>query len=283
MSNTQNPHNLRIFTIITQIEQYLDEAPKPKLGTGDRRLVDSGVLFDLLGDLKVTVPEDIRRANSILIEADELMDRANQDAIDMVEQAQREVDELHQQAQAHMEQMRFAAEREFEERVAQDKVQLEVARRCELLQQRAEHNANMVYNGAKEYADAILQDIQRYLMEYHQMVRKNRDELGVATSQPVAAPQQAIYQQPLSQPVEPPVDEPIVEPKAAEFNTKQFEDDFEEQAPRRKRSLFRRNEEPDDFLAGFDDEQIAQPEEKPTRRGIRRRDVEEELDLDLDE
>ncbi|MDL2236150.1 hypothetical protein LJC07_08475, partial [Christensenellaceae bacterium OttesenSCG-928-L17] len=149
MSN-QNPHSLRIFTIIAQIEQYLEGAQRPKFsgGSGDKRLVDVNAIFDLLGDLKVTIPEDIRRANSVLIEADTLMDHANQDAIDLVEQAQREADLLRQQAESELADTRIAAEREFEARVSEDSVMAEVQRRSDLLQQHAEYNANLVYDGA---------------------------------------------------------------------------------------------------------------------------------------
>ncbi len=90
--STQNEQSLRIFTVLSQIEQVLEGAPRQKFSSGNRRIVDVDELYDLLGDLKVTIPEDIRRANSVLIEADTLLDHANQEAVDLVEQAQREAE-----------------------------------------------------------------------------------------------------------------------------------------------------------------------------------------------
>lgn len=275
--STQNEQSLRIFTVLSQIEQVLESAPRPKFSSGNRRIVDVDELYDLLGDLKVTIPEDIRRANSVLIEAETLLDHANQEAIDIVEQAQREAEKI-----------RVLAEEEFEARVAEDKVLLEVQRRAELLQQHAERNANIVYNGAKQYADDILKDVQRYLMEYHQMVAQNRAELGVAHAEaapqevpvpeapvePIAPQKPAAPQKPERRPVEPQAPAPLPE-----------EEEEEMPEPKRKRGgwFFRRD---DDDL--FDEEEVPEdeePVEEPVKKSRfakqRRRD--EDLDLDLDE
>ncbi len=277
--STQNEQSLRIFTVLSQIEQVLESAPRQKFSSGNRRIVDVDELYDLLGDLKVTIPEDIRRANSVLIEADTLLDHANQEAVDIVEQAQREAAKI-----------RLLAEEEFEARVAEDKVSQEVQRRAELLQQHAERNATIVYNGAKQYADEILMDVQRYLMEYHHMVAQNRAELGIAQAEAVQvpeapaapiAPQQpvipqksAIPQKPERRPVEPQAPAPVQE-----------EEEEEKPEPKRKRGgwFFRRD---DDDL--FDEEDVLEEEEpveessKKSRRAKQHR-REEDLDLDLDE
>lgn len=283
--STQNQQSLRIFTIISQIEQTLESAPRPKLGGGSRRIVDVDEIYDLLGDLKVTIPEDIRRANSVLIEADTLLEHANQEAVDVVDQAQQEADALHRQSLSEAEQIRRAAEEEFEARVAEDKVLLEVQRRAELLQKQAENNANIVYNGAKQYADEILQDVQRYLMGYHHMVGQNRTELGVvATRPPVqqqaaqpvqqAAPQHAKQDAPQSvkRPVEP-------QAPVAQAEAKEEEEDFQ---PRRKRGWFRRKDE-DELFEEEDPLEKLDEEETPKSRRRAKRAQDDDLDMDLEE
>lgn len=303
MSNSEHPQSLRIFTIISQIEQLLEAAPRPKLAAGGRRLVDVDEVFDLLGDLKVTIPEDIRRANSVLIEADTLLDHANQDAMDLVDQAQQEADRLHEQATAELMQTRQAAEVEFEARVAQDSVLVEVQRRCELLQQHAQYNANVVYNGAKDYADAILQDLQRYLMEYHQMVGKNRSDLDATSTRPAAPaaapPKAPVYDAPRA-PVAPTVAAPAaparprpVEPQAP--SVKSFLENPEEEPledtpmPRSKRGWFQKEEQdgalPEDAPGeeDFGEEDFAQAPPRRFSFKRRARTEQDELDLDLPE
>lgn len=75
MSN--NMQNLKIYDIIDQLEDLIENSPKPKLsGSATKRTVDVEEVFDLLGDLKTTIPEDIRRANSLMIEAQNTIDSA---------------------------------------------------------------------------------------------------------------------------------------------------------------------------------------------------------------
>lgn len=291
MSETNEQQSLRIFTIISQIEQLLESAPKPKLGGGNRRTLDIGEVFDLLGDLKVTIPEDIRRAKSVLLEADTLLEHANEDAVSIVDQAQKEADQIHAQAVAELEETRRAADEEFEARVSENNVLLETQRRCELLQQHAEHSANVVYNGAKQYADAILEHLQNYLMENYQRVEQNRQELGIVSAQPPVAASPVIPQAPVSPQRTARAPERAqaapVEPVAPAPAPQLFEEEPEEEAwePRRRRGLFRRSEE-ELFLDDDenDDTAQAQPEqETPPARRRSRKKKQQDLDIDLEE
>jgi hypothetical protein len=55
----------------------------------------------------------------------------------------------------------------------------EAERRAQLLSKKAEVNANIVYDGAKQYADEVLADVQKFLNSYQNSVMVNRRELGV--------------------------------------------------------------------------------------------------------
>ena len=293
--STENQQSLRIFTIISQIEQALESAPRPKLGGGGRRMVDVNEIFDLLGDLKVTIPEDIRRANSVLIEADTLLEHANQEAVDIVEQAQKDAEDMQRQSVAGAEQMRLIAEEEFEARVAEDKVLLEVQRRAEILQQHAERNAQVVYNGAKQYADDVLQDVQRFLHNYQQMVAQNRAELDIsAGKQPAYGPEQPVQQaantpvQKAAQAAEKPV-QPVsakaaqparpVEPLPPRLDDMDSEEEYE---PRR--GIFGWFRRKDEDLFQEEDEAGAFRDDEPTKSHRRmKRDKADDLDVDLDE
>jgi len=183
MSEVQQ--SMKIFTIISQIEQFLEESPRSKLGGGNRHVVDIDRAFDLLGDLKVTIPEDIRRANSVLIEAEKTIEFAKENAEEMVADAERESERMIREAEQEAQRIMEQAHRDYEAKVAENEVYTEAVRRAEQLQQRAEINANIVYNGAKQYADDVLKDLQRYFSEYHELIGQNRRELGI--DEPAAA------------------------------------------------------------------------------------------------
>ena len=59
MSSAQT---MKIFSIINRIKQELEESPRSKFGGTNKRVVEVDRLLDLLEDLKVVIPEDIRRA-----------------------------------------------------------------------------------------------------------------------------------------------------------------------------------------------------------------------------
>ncbi len=180
---------MKIFSIINRIKQELEESPRSKFGGGNKRVVEVDRLLDLLEDLKVVIPEDIRRATGILSEAENTIADAKENAVEIVEQAHQEADTILGQAQAQADSIRADAQAEFDHRVGESEVYKEAFTRASGIAAEAEENATAIYNGARKYADEILVDLQRYLAEYHQMIEANRKELGVDdVAVPVAAP-----------------------------------------------------------------------------------------------
>ena len=183
MSSAQT---MKIFSIINRMKQELEESPRSKFGAASKRVVEVDRLLDLLEDLKVVIPEDIRRATGIIAEADNTIRDAKESAGEIVEQAQQEAETILSQAQAEADSIRSQSQEEFENRVCESEVYKEAFERASKVAAEAEENATAIYNGARKYADDILEDLQRYLAEYHQMIDQNRKELGVAEEpQPV--------------------------------------------------------------------------------------------------
>lgn len=189
MSN--NTQNMQIFTIIGQLEDMIERSPRPKLGNGaNKRVIDAEEMIDLLGDLKVTIPEDIRRANSVMIESQTMIDNADEHARDVVANAQEEADRLIAQAHAAADDIVEKAKQEYERLVQEDEIYQEAQRRAELLAKKAEANASLVFENAKCYADDVLKDLESFLGEYKQLVALNRKDLDARTQQSEpAAPQ----------------------------------------------------------------------------------------------
>lgn len=227
MSN-HTQQTMMIFKIIYQIEQFIEMSPRPKINGAGKRLINEGDLMDLLGDLKATIPEDIRRANSTLLDAESILDQAKEQADEVLHNAHAQADDMLHKSYADAEQMRAEAEKKFQNCVIEHEVYQEAVRAAERLQQRAKANANVVYQGAKQYADDILQDVQRYLMQYHSLVEQNRAELGVKDRSAQSAPQ--------------PVQEPIpYNDQPERYDVEERDDD--KKSPFMKRNFFKRRTE----------------------------------------
>ncbi|MBQ9833366.1 MAG: hypothetical protein IJO48_06510 [Clostridia bacterium] len=188
---------MQIYGIIAKIEDALEESPRPKIGggQGNRRLVDIDEIVDLLGDLKVTIPDDIRRANSVIIEAQNRMENADQYASDTretaeeyarktVETANAQGEKTVHEAEETAQQIIERAKQEYEKMVSEDEIYREAQKRAQLLAMKAEHSATEVYENAKVYADQILADMERFLDEYRQLVSINRKDLGARSARP---------------------------------------------------------------------------------------------------
>ncbi|MBR3129069.1 MAG: hypothetical protein IKF65_00935, partial [Clostridia bacterium] len=177
---------MKIFSILSKIEQLVEESPKPKFSNaGNRRIIDADELGALLEDLRTTIPENIRKASGILAEKDNMLRDANEQADQIVADAQNEANELHEQAQEAAENVYRQAVAEYEGLISENSVYQAALKRADDLQRAAEENAESICNGARAYADDILADVQRYLNDYMKMINGNREELDVR-QRPVA-------------------------------------------------------------------------------------------------
>jgi len=185
-----NGQNMMIYSIIEQIEDAIENSPKPKMGGGaNKRNVDLAEMQDLIGDLKVTIPEDIRRANSVLVQANTMLDNADEHARELVESAQMEAEAIIEAAKRDAEGILAEARKEFERMVSEDEIYQEAQKSAKLLAMKAEYNADMVFENAKVYADGILADVAKYLENYNKQIAANRVELGAKSAAKPAQPQ----------------------------------------------------------------------------------------------
>jgi cell division septum initiation protein DivIVA len=262
MSN--DVQNMQIFTIIGQLEELVEKSPRPKIGgSANKRIVSADEIMDLLGDLKVTIPEDIRRANSVIIESQTMIDNAEEHAKEVVAKAQQDSETMIAKAQATAQSINEKAQAEYERLISEDEIYQEAQRRAKLLAMKAEANAGMVFNSAKKYADDVLRDLENFLDEYKQLVAINRKDLDVRTDKEpqTAQPVQAASQpqpQPQSQqrPASAPAQKPRAQAPAAPVPENELDydyDDDEEDSGSIFSKLFGRKKKTEDMH--FDDEQ----------------------------
>lgn len=256
MSN--NVQNMQIFTIIGQLEELVEASPRPKIGgSANKRIISADELMDLLGDLKVTIPEDIRRANSVIIESQTMIDNAEEHAREVVAKAQQDSEMMIAKAEANARSINEKAQAEYERLISEDEIYQEAQRRAKLLAMKAEANAGLVFESAKKYADDVLRDLENFLDEYKQLVAINRKDLEVhpdvaqqaAQTVQAAAPQQ----RPATQA---PVQQPRVRaaaPAPADELDYDYDDEEEEETGSIFARLFGKKKKAEDMK--FDDEE----------------------------
>ena len=148
----------KINELLLQLEEEIQESPKPRLGNSNKRIINIESVMDLVGDIKVSIPEEIRLANALLNEKESILERSRKEAAEMLAKARRECERL----------------------ISKQNIITKTKERAEGIILRAESNADIIAQGARNYADGILIDLNHYLSEYIEIIDKNRQELNSA-------------------------------------------------------------------------------------------------------
>lgn len=185
--------NSRIEQIIEEIEDYIDTCKGPLLGGGDKIIVDRGRIEELLRELRMKTPEEIKRYQKVL---------ANKDAIlaDAQKRAQAIV------AQANIQNQEMVNEHEIMQQAYEQANQVidTATQQAQEILNNATRDANEIRYGAIQYTDDRLAELQdmvqrvvetsnaRYesmmsnFQEFYALLTSNREEL---VPQPEAAPE----------------------------------------------------------------------------------------------
>lgn len=176
----------RIEQIIEEIEDYIDTCKGPLLGSGEKIIVNRERMEELLRELRLKTPEEIRRYQKILANKDAIMADAQKKASAIVEQANLQNQELvneHEIMQQAYEQANQVIET--------------ATRQAQEILDNATRDANEIRMGAIQYTDdrlAELQEMIRQVVEasnahyegmmgnfesFYRQLTSNREELGV--------------------------------------------------------------------------------------------------------
>ncbi|MBO4848777.1 MAG: hypothetical protein J5586_06470 [Clostridia bacterium] len=191
MAKNTDPNVVLSLEKINELEEIIESSPAPRFGGNtDRRIVDIDEIYNLLGDLKVTIPEDVRKADSIISDAKNITSKAENYAAELVDNAQARADAIVSEAEtkknniittaeANASSIVAEAEAKREELIDEHSIMAEAERRANLLERKAEYNAKKVYDNAKTYADGVLGSLMQFLEDYYEVVEINRKDLGV--------------------------------------------------------------------------------------------------------
>ena len=110
---------LIIVDALTQLQNYVDNSRMPRLRSNDSmRIVDSDMIADMISDIKTQLPEDIRRANSILLNADGKISEASEYAEKLMAEARNNAETLKNKSEADAKSVTGEADSYYKEKIA---------------------------------------------------------------------------------------------------------------------------------------------------------------------
>ncbi len=144
--------NSRIEQIIQEIEDYIDTCKGPLLGSADKIIVNRDRMDELLRELRMKTPEEIKRYQKVL---------ANKDAI--LADAQKRAEAI--VAQANLQNQEMVNEHEIMQQAYEQANQvIETAgMQAQEILNNATRDANEIRLGAIQYTDDLLADVQKVI------------------------------------------------------------------------------------------------------------------------
>lgn len=146
---------MEILTLIDEVEDILEAGTKIPL-TG-KVMVDKNELLDIIKDIRIKLPDEIKQAAWIKEERQRIIDEAEKIANTTIEDSEKRL-----------------------ERLINNEEVLKVANeRAEEIIKRANLSSEEIRLGSLEYADEILFEAQEKFKELIQLLNDNRKELQI--------------------------------------------------------------------------------------------------------
>jgi len=189
--------NFDIQAELNSIEELvLDSTRIPLLG---KTFVDEEELLDRLDLVRINLPQAFEEAVEIVRQKEEILLQAEEYAQDIIEAAQQRAAELLdemgivRQAELEASQIRASVQQECEQIQQSTLTEIEQMRRqakqeIEQLRQIALAECEDIQDGADEYADTVLSNIEQQLNQMLRIIRNGRQQLG---NEPAAKPSSA--------------------------------------------------------------------------------------------
>jgi len=118
-------------------------------------LVDKGEILDILKEIRIKLPDEIKQAEWIKEERQRILAEAHNEAGTIVEEAKSHIEEM----------------------VEQDEITRKAQERAEEILTKAQNHAKDIRIGAREYADDLLKNTEENLKTTIETLHKNRAEL----------------------------------------------------------------------------------------------------------
>ena len=149
-----------VLVLIDKLDDLVHNA-KPVPLT-DQVRVDREEIYDLLDQMRATIPEEIKQARWIVKERQEMLAEAKREAERIVKEARDQQQRL----------------------VSQEEITLQAERAAEEIVEDANARAREIRLGAEDYADEILNTLEVNLQKFTAAVQRGRDRLAGHEQEP---------------------------------------------------------------------------------------------------
>ncbi len=142
-----------VLKLIDEIEDILENAST--LPFSNKVVLDADELFEIIREIRIKLPDEIKQANWIKEERQRILAEAQKDADTIINEAESKLEEL----------------------IDENEITKRAKETAEEIITKAQNNAKEIRLGALEYADNILYEAQQNLKKIIDTLNENRQEL----------------------------------------------------------------------------------------------------------
>ncbi|MEB3277415.1 MAG: DivIVA domain-containing protein [Lyngbya sp.] len=177
---------------LNRLEEMILDSPRVPLTR--RTLIDEEQLLDQLDLIRLNLPSAFQEADIIVRHKDEILTEAEEYAQEILEAAELRATQILnemgiiQQAQAEAEQLRRQVQAECEALQQQtvsevEQIRYQAQKELDDIRSRTLADCQDIQNGADEYADHVLGNIEQQLSEMLRVIRNGRQQLQIQHDQ----------------------------------------------------------------------------------------------------
>lgn len=178
----------RIEDIINELYEYIESA-KTNI-TQSKIVVQKDEIFGYLDELRLHIPDEIKRCQKIIANRENIINKANEDAAAIIEEANEKAKQIEEDGKERAQQLveETAIMRNAYEQA--NKVVQNATGQGEKILKDAEQYSNTIRNGAMNYADDMLDTIEKIVATAYREAKDNSDRLISALKNNLASLQQ---------------------------------------------------------------------------------------------
>lgn len=144
---------MEIFTLLETIEDMLENSKE--IPFTHRAMIDKQELLEIIKEIRLKLPEELKQAKVIKEEHDRIISKANEEASEIVKEAENRI-------------ISMIDEHEITKKAYEQKSKII---------ENANDMAREISSGTKAYADNILESVQATLEEALKVIENNRKEV----------------------------------------------------------------------------------------------------------
>jgi methyl-accepting chemotaxis protein len=145
--------SVELFNALNELEEVIETSIKVPMTR--RVLVDEDRLLDMLDRIRTSLPEEIRQAKWIIQEREKVLNETKKEAGRMMEDVQKQM----------------------EKRVEESEIARQAREKAEEIVAKAENIAREIKQGARDYADDLLNELEKRIEKVVSEIRDGRAEL----------------------------------------------------------------------------------------------------------